>query len=154
LAVAHARLLGAPTVTSALVDEVAALIGLPSPEAGSRRAPSPFAEPPADNAGSTAGPSESAPPQKVATPARDLAVAPARGAPGASEPVYAPDTSVAFEAASAVGPYPEDRTPPAHEPEPLRLPLQRWRARATAGRWPIGTKRATDADLRDLALLA
>jgi magnesium chelatase subunit D len=68
--------------------------------------------------------------------------------------VYRPDTTAAFQAAAAVGPYPEDTAPPTREPESLRLPLQRYRARAAAAGPPIGTRPATDADLRDLALVA
>jgi magnesium chelatase subunit D len=153
LAIAHARLLGARTVTPEVVDAAAELIRLPrEPARQGESLPSPRADAsapaPLPNELSTIAPS---------TARSEVVALPTSRAGDAEIVVIRSTTSVQFETLPATverGPYPEDATPATRGAESLRMPLRARRAHATTAGPPIGTRPATDADLRDLALVA
>jgi magnesium chelatase subunit D len=154
LAVAVAKLRGAPQVSDEHVRDAAGLIGVRSaPQPSAVAAPAeirqdaPVRSQPAPDATSQQTPTTADPDQTAALPAVE------------SDELLEPDTTRRFDAAELragtdqaedASPYPEDGAPNQRESEPLRLPpFARSQAAGRAGP-AIGVQRSTNLD--DLAL--
>ena len=155
LAVAVAKLRGAPEVSEEHVGDAAALIGVrPAPRLFAPGAPEEIRH---DDASAQSQPARDAPALQTST-AAEAGHAPTLQAVESDE-LLEPDTTRRFEGAELpaggeggedASPYPEDEAPKQREPDPLRLPpFARSQAAGRTGP-AIGVQRSTSID--DLAL--